>query len=166
MFEFEPVSDDAVLDSLLREAKQSGVTTTFSNIECFDERIREDIMPAKGKITTSTYLKTWKKCLELFGKNEVYTVVIVGIGEDDDSILNGVEMAASNGVITFLVPHSPAAGAVFEDMNPPDYERMLSLYSRAANIYKKYGLDLWASTAGCAHGGAFSAIKEVDKFGV
>ncbi len=75
-------------------------------------------------------------------------------------------MAASNGVITFLVPHSPAVGAIFEDMNPPDYERMLFLYENAINIYKKYGLDLWASRAGCARGGAFSAIKEVDKFGI
>ncbi len=166
MIEFEPVPDDALLDSLLKEAKQSGVTTAFSNIECFDERMREEVMPAKGKVTIATYLKTWEKCLDVFGKNEVYTVVVVGIGENDDSILKGVEMAASNGVMTFLVPHSPAIGAVYEDMEPPDCERMLYLYEKAVNIYKKYGLDLWASKAGCARGGAFSTIKEVDKFGV
>jgi biotin synthase-related radical SAM superfamily protein len=122
-------------------------------------------MPAKGKVEISTYIKTWEKCLDIFGKNEVYTVVVVGIGEDDNSILKGVEMAASHGVITFLVPHSPAIGAAFEDMDSPTSERMLYLYENAVNIYQKYGLDLWASKAGCARGGAFSAIKEVSKFG-
>lgn len=166
MLEFEPPADYSILESLLNEAKSAGVTTVFSNIECFDERVREQVMPLKGKVKTATYLKTWEKCLDIFGKNEVYTVVVVGIGEDDGSILKGVEMAAANGVITFLVPHSPAMGAVFEDMEPPHYERMLYLYQSAANIYAKYGLDLWASRAGCARGGAFSAIKEVSKFGI
>jgi biotin synthase-related radical SAM superfamily protein len=166
MIEFEPVLDHTLLNSMLKEAKKSGITTAFSNIECFDGRAREDVMPAKGKIRIATYLKTWGKCLDIFGKNEVYTVVVVGIGENDESILRGVEMAASNGVMTFLVPHSPAIGAVYEDMDPPDYERMLYLYDKAVNIYKKYGLDLWASKAGCARGGAFSTIKEVDRFGV
>ena len=165
MIEFEPVTDEAFLGELLQEAKRNGVTTTFSNIECFDKELREEIMPAKGRIATETYIKTWKKCLDLFGRNEVYTVVVVGIGENDDSIINGVEMAASNGVMTFLVPHSPAIGAVYESMEPPDCNRMLRLYEKAVTIYKRHGLDLWASTAGCARGGAFSAIKEVDKFG-
>jgi radical SAM protein (TIGR04043 family) len=166
MLEFEPPADYSILESLLKEAKSAGATTVFSNIECFDERVREQVMPLKGKVKTATYLKTWEKCLDLFGKNEVYTVVVVGIGECDDSILRGVEMAAASGVITFLVPHSPAVGAVFENMEPPHYERMLYLYQSAADIYTKYGLDLWASRAGCARGGAFSAIKEVSKFGV
>jgi radical SAM protein (TIGR04043 family) len=166
MIEFEPPTDYSLLDSLLQEAKAVGVTTAFSNIECFDEHIRGEVMPAKGKVEIATYIKTWEKCLDIFGKNEVYTVVVVGIGEDDNSILQGIEMAASNGVITFLVPHSPAIGAIFEDMDPPDYERMLYLYENAVNIYRKYGLDLWASKAGCARGGAFSTIKEVDRFGI
>lgn len=165
MFEFEPSTDYSLLDSLLKEGKAAGVTTVFCNIECFDKHIRQEVMPAKGKVETSTYIKTWEKCLDIFGKNEVYTVVVVGIGEDDNSILKGVEMAASHGVITFLVPHSPAIGAAFEDMDSPTSERMLYLYENAVNIYQKYGLDLWASKAGCARGGAFSAIKEVSKFG-
>lgn len=166
MLEFEPIPDFTLLDSMLKEAKNAGVTTVFCNIECFDAHTREEVMPLKGKVKTSTYIKTWEKCLDIFGKNEVYTVVVVGIGESDDSILQGIEMAASHGVITFLVPHMPAIGAIYEDMEPPHYEKMLHLYEKAVNIYERYGLDLWASKAGCARGGAFSAIKEVSKFGI
>lgn len=165
MIEFEPIGDFSLLENLLQEAQEANVTTVSCNIECFDENLREHIMPIKGKISIATYIKTWEKCLKIFGQNEVYTSVVVGIGEDDDSILRGVKMAASHKVITFLVPHSPAKGAVFSDMVPPTPKRMLSVYKSAVLIYEKFGLDLWASSAGCARGGGFSSIKEVGKFG-
>jgi radical SAM protein (TIGR04043 family) len=166
MLEFEPIDDYSLLDSLFGEANKAGVTTVSCNIECFDESLRTEIMPAKGRLPVATYIKTWEKCLDIFGKNEVFTVVIAGIGETDASLIRGIEMAASHGVMTFLVPHSPAVGAVYEDMGAPDADRMLSLYERAANIYKKYGLDIRACRAGCVRGGGFSAVKDVARFGV
>ena len=166
MLEFEPIPDFSLLDSLLKQARQAGVTTVSCNIECFDESLRPQIMPVKGKIQVDTYLKTWGKCLEIFGENEVFTVAIAGIGEDDASVLQGIEMAATHGVMTFLVPHSPANGALFEDFTALDADRMLSLYSRAVTIYKEHGLNMLASQAGCVRGGGFSAIKDVFKFGI
>jgi len=165
MLEFEPIGDYSLLDYLLQEARQAGVTTVSCNIECFDKSLRPEVMPVKGKIPVSTYVKTWKKCLDIFGDNEVFTVAIAGIGEEDESILRGIEMAASHGVMTFLVPHSPAIGAAYEDMEAPSADRMISLYKPAAAIYEKYGLDLCASQAGCVRGGGFSAIKDVSRFG-
>ncbi len=165
MLEFEPIDGYSLLDSLLKEAGQAGVTTVSCNIECFDESLRREVMPAKGRIPVATYVKTWEKCIDVFGANEVFTVAVVGIGEADESILRGVEMAASHGVMTFLVPHSPAIGADYEDMDSPGADRMLSLYERAAAIYEKLGLDLYASQAGCVRGGGFSAIKDVARFG-
>jgi hypothetical protein len=55
---------------------------------------------------------------------------------------------------------------VFEDMDAPTAERMISLYEQAVSIYEKYGLDLDASHSGCVRGGGFSAIKDVARFGV
>ena len=166
MLEFEPLSDDALLEYLLLVAKHAGVTTVSSNIECFDARLRPGIMPEKGRIPVADYVKTWEKCREIFGANEVFTVAVVGIGEDDASIIGGVEMAAAHGVMTFLVPHSPAVGAIYENMTAPSADRMLSLYERAVAIYRKYGLDICASRAGCVRGGGFSAIKDVARFGI
>jgi len=166
MFEFEPLRDHNLLKSLLIEARSHAVTTISINIECFDPALRSEIMPAKGLIPVEEYISNWQIGLEVFGANEVATVVVVGIGESDESIIKGVEMAASRGVVTFLVPHSPAVGAVFEDFAPPPADRMLALYEKAAAIYRKYGLDLCACTAGCIQGGGFSAIKDVARFGV
>jgi radical SAM protein (TIGR04043 family) len=165
MFEFEPLRDHGLLKDLLTRARSYGVTTISINIECFDPALREEVMPGKGKIPVEEYIRNWQAGLDIFGNNEVATVVVVGIGEEDNSILKGVEMAASLGVITFLVPHSPAVGAVYQEMSPPSADRMLGLYEKAAGIYRKYNLDLCACTAGCIQGGGFSAIKDVARFG-
>ena len=114
MFEFEPPRDLSLLTSLLKEAKNAGVTTVSCNVECFDEKLRPEIMPVKGRIPLDTYFKAWKICLDIFGANDVFTVAVAGIGEDDSSITKGIEAAAARGVMTFLVPHSPAIGAKFE----------------------------------------------------
>jgi radical SAM protein (TIGR04043 family) len=166
MIETEPLLDHALLTSLLQEARANGVRSISINIECFDRDLSPEIMPAKGRIPFSEYMENWKIALDTFGRNEVATVAVVGIGEDDASLIRGVETAASQGVMTFLVPHSPATGAAYEDMQPPSANRMLKLYEKAAGIYQKYGLDLCACTAGCVRGGGFSGIKDVARFGV
>ena len=166
MLEFEPVSDPGLLRSLLEQGREYGVTTVSLNIECFDENLREVIMPAKGKIPVREYFDNWEVCLDIFGKNEVSTTIVAGIGESDESILKGIEATASSGVMNFLVPHSPAAGAEYADFTPPTAERMLHLYDKASEIHRKYNLDLYACTAGCVKGGGFSGIKEVARFGV
>lgn len=165
MLEFEPVPDHSLLKSLLVEAKEAGVTTVSINIECWDKSLREEVMPAKGKIAIQEYFENWKICRDAFGANQVATVAVVGIGESDASILWGVEKAAAAGVMTFLVPHSPATGAAYQDMTPPSADRMLALYERAAAIHQKYNLDMYAVAAGCVRGGGFSAIKDVARFG-
>lgn len=151
---FEPLNDYSLLESLLREGKEAGATTTLCNIECFDESLREDIMPMKGKNTIADYMRVWEKCVAIFDHNEVYTMVIAGLGESDESILRGVELAASMGVVTSIVPHTPMRNAVYEDMEPPSVERMLYLYKAALPIYEKYGLKLYGGT-----GGIYTSLK-------
>jgi radical SAM protein (TIGR04043 family) len=151
---FEPVKDIGLLDSLLREGKAAGATTALCNIEVFDENLREAVMPVKGKNTVADYIKVWQKCVDVFGQNEVYTMVIAGLGESDESILRGVELAASHGVVTSVVPHTPMRNAVYEDMDPPTVEQMLHLYEKSLPIYEKYGLELYGGT-----GGIYTSLK-------
>lgn len=151
---FEPLKDYALLETLLREGKEAGATTALCNIECFDENLREDIMPMKGKNRIEDYVRVWEKCTEVFDHNEVYTMVIAGLGESDECILKGVEMAASMGVVASIVPHTPMMNAVYQDMEPPTVERMLYLYDASLPIYEKYGLRLYGGT-----GGIFTSLK-------
>jgi biotin synthase-related radical SAM superfamily protein len=151
---FEPMTDYALLESLLKEAKQAGATTALCNIECFDPNLREEVMPIKGKLPITVYANVWEKCLDIFGRNEVYTMIIAGLGESDDSILKGVEFAASHGVVASIVPHTPMIGAVYQDMQPPRTERMLYLFEAALPIYEEYDLKLYGGT-----GGIYTSLK-------
>jgi len=151
---FEPLTDYAMLMSLLREGKACGATTALCNIECFDESLREDIMPMKGKNTIDDYKKVWAKCLDVFGHNEVYTMAIAGLGESDETMLKGVEMAASMGVVCSIVPFTPMMNSAYEDLEPPTVERMLYLYEAALPIYESYGLKVYGGT-----GGIYTSLK-------
>jgi len=151
---FEPLTDYAMLESLLREGKAAGATTALCNVECFDESLREDIMPMKGKNTIDDYKRVWEKCLDVFGHNEVYTMAIAGLGEDDETMLKGVEMAASMGVVVSIVPFTPMINSAYEDRAPTDVERMLHLYEAALPLYEKHGLMLYGGT-----GGIYTSLK-------
>jgi len=151
---FEPLTDFHLLESLLHEGKDAGATTALCNIECFDESLREEIMPLKGKNSITDYIKVWEKCVDIFDENEVYTMIIAGLGESDESILKGVELAASVGVVASIVPHTPMRKAVYENFTPPCVERMLYLYEEALPIYQKYGLKLYGGT-----GGIYTSMK-------
>jgi len=151
---FEPLTDFGLLEFLLLEGREAGARTALCNIECFDENLREEIMPLKGKNSVEDYLKVWEKCADIFGHNEVYTMVIAGLGESDESILKGVELAASVGVVASIVPHTPMKKAVYEDFTPPPVSRMLYLYEEALPIYEKYGLKLYGGT-----GGIYTSLK-------
>jgi radical SAM protein (TIGR04043 family) len=166
MLEFEPLRDHTLLKALLKEARENGVTTVSINIECYDRRLSRDIMPAKGRLPFREYAQNWEIALDILGRNEVFTVAVIGLGEEDTVTLKGIETAAAMGVMTFPVPHSPAGGAAYEDMTPPAAARMLALYEKAAAIHRKYNLDMESSTAGCIRGGGFSAIKDVARFGI
>lgn len=151
---FEPLTDYSLLESLLLEGKEAGATTALCNIECYDESLREDIMPMKGRNTIDDYQRVWEKCVDIFGHNEVYTMVIAGLGESDESILEGVELSASMGVVASIVPFTPMMNSAYEDRKPPSVEKMLALYAEALPIYEKYGLKLYGGT-----GGIYTSLK-------
>jgi len=151
---FEPLSDYALLDNLLREGKEAGASTALCNVECFDESLREEIMPMKGRNALDDYRRVWDKCLSVFGHNEVYTMVIAGLGESDETMLKGVEMCASMGVVASIVPFTPMLNSIYENREPTSTERMLKLYAEALPIYEKYGLKLYGGT-----GGIYTSLK-------
>ena len=160
--QFQPPPDPGFLQAL----KDAGVVTVSSNVECFDESLREWLMPMKGKIPISDYVAVWEKCVKIFGPNEVFNTIVVGIGESDESILKGVEMAASHGVITLTEPLFAAQESKLADAVPPPAGRMMHIYEKCAEIFRKYGLSPFGAGAGCAKAGGYTALREVIKYGV
>ena len=160
--QFQPPEDYDYLKAL----KEAGVVTVSCNVECFDEALRGWLMPMKGQIPINKYVETWEKCLDLFGPNEVFNTIVVGTGESDESILKGVEMAASHGVITLTEPLFAARESALADASPPSPERMLRIYDGCAKIFTRYGLSPFGAGAGCAKAGGYTALREVIRYGI
>lgn len=141
-----------------------GADTVGIHIETFDKMVFKRVCPGKAKVSFEEYLDAWKEAVELFGEAQVSTYIIAGLGEDDQSVLDGVEKVARLGVIPFLVPFRPILGTEFEKRDPPSASRMIPLYEKIARILSDYNLDPSRNLAGCVRCGACSSISEAFKY--
>ncbi|WP_410508542.1 radical SAM protein [Methanosarcina hadiensis] len=122
-----------------RKFYDAGVAEVKYNVETMDKEIFQKVC---GDLSLDYILDRLKEAVEIFGKNRVFSNFIVGLGESDDSVREGVETLAKIGVIPILRPVNPhplRSGACFTDRPSP--ERLLKLLKIEAEILDKYGLD-------------------------
>lgn len=122
-----------------RKFYDSGVTEVKYNVETMDKEIFQKVC---GDLSLDYILDRLKEAVEIFGKNRVFSNFIIGLGESDDSVREGVETLAQMGVIPVLRPVNPhplRAGDCFTERPSP--ERLLKLAKMEAEILEKYGLD-------------------------
>ncbi len=102
--------------------------------------------------------------MELFGRNQVFSVVPLGLGDPDEATIKGADMISSHGVIPWVEPFHPLPGALWEDRTPMAPDHILKLYQNVVSILKKYDLDLSKTKAGCVKVGVYGALKEVEEY--
>lgn len=151
----EPPEDDSWYQIL----KEAGATSIGLHVESFDEDVRQEMMPSKSDITLDMYFEAFEKAVKVFGRNQVSTYVIIGMGEDLDKTVEGCRRAAAIGVYPFVVPLRPLSGTMLEHAAPPSNELMTDVYQRVAAVLKKENLSAAGSSAGCAKCGACSALS-------
>jgi radical SAM protein (TIGR04043 family) len=155
----EPPSDD----SLYQFLKDAGANTIGLHVESFDEDVRRRMMPSKSGISLETYFEAFGKAVAVFGRNQVSTYVILGMGESIGKTLEGCKRAAEIGVYPFVVPLRPLRGTLLEDTQPPSSEYMEGVYRQVASILADQSLSSEGSAAGCAKCGACSALPSFEK---
>jgi len=157
----EPPSEPHYLDMLY----ESGVDTVGIHIESFDFDILSSIAPAKAKIGVESFKRTWERAVELFGRNQVSSFIIVGLGESLTSVLEGSELLAKQGVYPFVVPLRPIPGTHLEHFVPPPPEQLTHIYKHVANTIKHYNLSARNCKAGCVRCSACSALPDFEQSG-
>ena len=145
--------------------KTAGVDTIGLHIESFDREVLARTAPAKAAIGLSKYEQAWKEAVELFGTNQVSSFLIVGLGEEQDSIIQGSERLADLGVFPFVVPLRPIPGSAMEKASPPDHGVMTEIYEKVAEILSIKGLSSAQCRAGCVRCGACSALSFYERPG-
>jgi radical SAM protein (TIGR04043 family) len=155
----EPPEDDTLYQVL----KDAGATSIGLHVESFDEKVRKEVMPSKSDITLEDYFTAFEKAVAVFGRNQVSTYVIIGLGEDLEKTVEGCKRAAKLGVYPFVVPLRPLSGTLLENASPPSSEVMNNVYKRVAAVLKEQNLSSENSSAGCAKCGACSALPLFEK---
>ena len=142
----EPPADLRYLDLL----KESGVDTVGMHIETFDEGTREEVCPGKVEVSQEEYIKAWSHAVNIFGKAQVNSFLVVGLGESDKTVLDGVRTLAKLGVMAYVVPLRPIPGTPLSHWKPPEPRRLLRIYLGMGKIFAKYDISPQQVKSGCA----------------
>jgi biotin synthase-related radical SAM superfamily protein len=122
-----------------RKFYEEGVFEVKYNVETMDSEIFKKVC---GDLSLDYILDKLKEAVDVFGKNRVFSNFIIGLGESDSSVMEGVETLAKMGVIPILRPVNPhplRIGDCFTERPSP--ERLLRLAKIEAEILKKHGLN-------------------------
>jgi biotin synthase-related radical SAM superfamily protein len=123
------------VNQILRDA---GADEVKYNIETFDPEIFARVCPGMSMDEIRSALK---EAVGIFGKNHVFTNVIVGLGESDETMRRGIDEMAEMGVLPVLravYPHPLRMGET--EMNRPGAERLQSLARYALQAFDRNGL--------------------------
>ncbi len=144
---------------LLSELKKSGADTIGIHIEILDDFLRKVVMPGKYKKPLELYRENWKHAIEVFGKNQVESFILMGFGESPEDFIEELEKLVQLGVIPYITPVRaiPDANNTMPIMN---HNTLLEIYNRAAKMMKNYGVNPLKHLAGCVRCGGCSAIVE------
>ncbi|WP_292520098.1 radical SAM protein [Methanoculleus sp.] len=122
-----------------------GVVEVKFNIEAATEALFARMCP---DLAWDVVWDALRSSVALFGKNRVYSNVIVGLGETDEDLERVMEDLAAIGVIPVLRPLTPAAALAGRPR--PSAERLLSLYEIHARILRRVDLDPRRALTMCA----------------
>jgi len=124
---------------------EHGVDEVKFNLETATGKLFEEVCPGLEREIIFSELE---RSVELFGKNKVYSNVIIGLGERDEDLKNITEKLAFSGVIPVLRPLTPAGKLTC--YKSPSAERLIGLAEMQKDILEKAGLDGSQARTMCA----------------
>ena len=155
----EPPQDFAWFNKL----KAAGVDSLGMHLEAWDETIRARIMPGKAQVPVSFYLQAFAAAVKVFGKGQVSTYLLGGLGDTVESLLDGCEQLIALGVYPFVVPFVPIGGTPLEHRTPPSAEFMRAVLQPLGEMLTAAGMTSDTVKAGCAKCGACSSLSTFEK---
>src|SRR5262249_5659480 len=108
------------------------------------------------------YRAAWVEAVRVFGRNQVSTYLLVGLGEDPDELVEGAKELIDMGVYPFVVPFRPLAGTLAVDSDgavAPSPELLTDVSLRVAADLRAAGMAAAGQKAGCAACGACSVLQ-------
>ena len=142
---------------------EAGADAIGIHIETLDAEARARWTPGKATVPIEAYEASWRRAVEVFGRNRVSTYLLVGLGEDPDALIAGAQALIAMGVYPFVVPYRPLQGSLaYADGVPaPDPAVLSEVTRRVGEALREAGMQGADQVAGCAACGACSALQAV-----
>ena len=152
-------------DRWFERMRASGIDALGMHIEAVTPSVRARIMPGKAGVSLERYMAAFEAAVPVFGRGQVSTYILAGLGDTRDAILAMAADLIARGVYPFVVPFVPISGTPLEDHPPPAPGFMHDLLSPLAIMLKAAGLRSDAIKAGCGKCGACSALSTYEAAG-
>jgi len=156
----EPPADLAVLSEL----RDAGADAIGIHVESLDDDVRRRWMPGKATVPLPQYREAWREAVRVFGRNQVSTYLLVGLGEDPDELIAGAAELIEMGVYPFVVPFRPHPGTLAVDVDgarAPEAAMLEKVSREVANALRLADMAGSAQKAGCAACGACGVLQSV-----
>ncbi len=127
--------------------KDAGASEVKYNVETVDPAIFKRVCPG---LSLEYIKKSLESAVPVFGRNHVFTNILIGLGESDEAIIEAVEEFAAKGIIPILRkvnPHPLRAGEVYTEK--VSAERLLRLAEVERGILDRHGLRADLALTGC-----------------
>ncbi|MEF7612442.1 MSMEG_0568 family radical SAM protein [Aquincola sp. MAHUQ-54] len=154
----EPPDDDRWFDRM----KAAGIDTLGMHLEAVSPAVRERIMPGKATVPVSRYLSAFEASVKVFGRGQVSTYILAGLGDTREEILAMCETLVGLGVYPFVVPFVPIGGTPLEDHPAPDAGWMKSILEPLGAMVSRAGIRSADIKAGCGKCGACSSLSQYE----
>jgi radical SAM protein (TIGR04043 family) len=151
----EPPDDDRWFQRL----KAAGIDSLGMHLEAVSHEVRARIMPGKATVSIARYLEAFAAAVAVFGRGQVSTYVLAGLGDTPAAILEMCERLVTLGVYPFVVPFVPISGTPLANHPAPTAEFMREVLSPLAALLQRHALRSSEIKAGCGKCGACSSLS-------
>jgi radical SAM protein (TIGR04043 family) len=155
----EPPDDDA----WFLRMKTAGVDSLGMHLEAVTPEVRKRVMPGKAEVPVERYLAAFAAAVPVFGRGQVSTYILAGLGDSREAILAICAQLVALGVYPFVVPLVPISGTPLESAATPSPAFMHSLLEPLAHMLVESGLKATDIKAGCGKCGACSALSTYER---
>ncbi len=139
--------------------RDAGVDSLGLHLEAVTEPVRQRIIPGKAEVPVSVYLEAFAAAVAVFGRGQVSSYVLAGLGDSREAILEISARMIELGVYPFVVPFVPIAGTPLANHPTPEPAFMAELLGELAAMLARSDLRSSDVKAGCAKCGACSSLK-------
>ncbi|OZI62446.1 MSMEG_0568 family radical SAM protein [Bordetella genomosp. 11] len=150
----EPPDDDKWFVRM----RQSGVDALGMHLEAVTPEVRARIMPGKATVPVERYLSAFEAAVGVFGRGQVSTYILAGLGDTPQAILQMCEKLVGLGVYPFVVPFVPISGTPLEDHPAPAPAFMREILEPLGRLVGQASLHSRDIKAGCGKCGACSSL--------